>query len=204
MKKIEVISKTSYAVTLNLFQGLLLSEKPQMLNPVQHDRNNNLFLRWRLFTILFILVGLSLTSCISEFKEISISKINGFNVTKMSSSGIEGEINVTITNPNNTSFKVYKSKADITYGDAKLGTARIVKKVKVPANSSIDHTFVLKGDLKDLSLASLPNLMMGKGKKMEINGYIKAGKWFYKKKFPIDEKQKIPSLDFKGGIPGFR
>lgn len=157
----------------------------------------------KLIAALLILLGLVQASCISEFKEISVSRINGFNVTKMSSSGIEGEINVTITNPNNTSFKVYKSKADIAYGDAKLGTARIVKKVKVPANSSIDHTFVLKGDLKNLSMASLPGLLMGKSRKMEINGYIKAGKWFYKKKFPIDEKQKIPSLDFKGGIPGF-
>jgi LEA14-like dessication related protein len=153
--------------------------------------------------IALALIGFFLFSCISEFKEISISKINGFKVTKLTASGIEGEINVTINNPNSTNFKVYRSEAVIMYGEMKLGTAKIVKKVKVPANSSIEHTFILKGDLKDLSFSSLPGLLMGKNKKMEIQGHIKAGKWYYKKKFPIDQKQKIPVLDLKGGIPGF-
>lgn len=153
--------------------------------------------------ILAIFSVLLLSSCIGEFKELSISRINGFKVTNMSASGIEGEINVTISNPNNVAFKVYRSKAEITYGDTKLGTAHIAKKVKIPANSSIEHTFILKGDLKDVSLASLPGLLMGKNQKMEIKGHIKAGKWFYKKKFPIDEKQKIKGMDLKGGIPGF-
>jgi LEA14-like dessication related protein len=155
------------------------------------------------YIVLFVIIGLIQQSCISEFKEISVSRINGFKVTKMAASGIEGEINVTINNPNTTNFKVYRSRADIFYGDMKLGTAHIAKKVKVPANSSVDHTFFLKGDLKNVSMTSLPSLLMGKNQRIEIKGYIKAGKWFYKKKFPIDEKQKLKGLDFKGGIPGF-
>ena len=152
--------------------------------------------------ILIIISTLLLTSCIGEFKEISISRIDGFKVTKLSPSGIEGEINVTINNPNSTSFKIYRSKATIMYGDLKLGTARITKKVKIKANSNAPETFILKGDLKDMSIASLPNLLMGKGKQMEIKGNIKAGKWFYKKKFPIDQKQKMSGIDFMGAIPG--
>jgi LEA14-like dessication related protein len=152
--------------------------------------------------ILIALTGFILTSCIGEFKEISISRIDGFKVTKLTASGIDGEINVTINNPNSTSFKVYKSKATIMYGDVKLGTARIVKKIKIQANSNVEQTFILKGDLKNLSFSSLPDLLMGKGKQMEIQGHIKAGKWYYKKKFPIDQKQKMSGIDFKGVIPG--
>ena len=120
----------------------------------------------------------------------------------MDLNSVEGEINVTINNPNNKSFKVYKSKAIVLVGGTKLGEARIVKKVKIAANSSVDNTFVLHGDFKGLNLGTLANITMGKPM-VEINGYLKAGKWFYKKKFPIDQKQKISGQDFKGLLPGF-
>ena len=153
--------------------------------------------------ILIILISILLSSCIGELKEISITRIDSFKINKLTASGIDGEINVTINNPNSKSFKIYKSRATIMYGDTKLGTARIVKKVKIKANSNASETFVLKGDLKDISFSSLPGLLMGGSKKMEIKGHIRAGKWYFKKKFPIDEKQKMPALDLKGTIPGF-
>lgn len=152
---------------------------------------------------LIIAIALFLFSCISEFKELSVSSIDDFKVTKITKDGIEGEIKVSIKNPNSMSFKVFRSKADIIYGGMKLGKAKIVKKVKIPANSSATHTFYLKGNTKDMSIAELPGLLAGKNKQMEIKGYIKAGKFFYRKKFPIDEKQRLKGLDFKGGIPGF-
>lgn len=152
--------------------------------------------------IAIALIGLLMGSCIGELKEVSISSINDFKVTKLTTQGIEGEIKVTIKNPNSVAFKVFRSKADIMYGDVKLGKAKIARKVKVPANSSAEHTFLLKGDLKDVSMADIPGLLMGKNKQMEIKGFIKAGKWYYKKKFPIDEKQRLKGLDLKGGFPG--
>ncbi len=152
---------------------------------------------------MILLASLSLCSCVTEFKELSVSSIDDFKVTKLTADGIEGEIKVSIKNPNNMSFKVFRSKADIMYGGMKLGKAKIVKKVKIPANSSATHTFLLKGNTKDITIAELPGLLMGKNKQMEIKGYIKAGKLFIRKKFPIDQKQKLKGLDFKGGIPGF-
>ncbi len=151
---------------------------------------------------LLVVVALYISSCIGEFKEISVTNINDFKVTKITPSGIEGEIKVTINNPNPIAFKVYRSKAKIMFGEVKLGTARTAKKVKIAANSNAEQTFILKGDLKDVSMMELPMLLAGKNKQMEIKGDIKAGKWFYKKRFPIDKKQKIPGLDFKGGFPG--
>jgi LEA14-like dessication related protein len=154
------------------------------------------------FKVLIASVTLFLSSCIGELKEISINNINSFNLTKMDAKSLEGEINVSINNPNSRSFKVYKSKATIFVGGSKLGEARIVKKVKIAANSTIDNTFVLHGDFKELNLGTIANITMGKPL-VEIKGYIKAGKWFYKKKFPIDQKQKLSGQDFKGLLPGF-
>jgi LEA14-like dessication related protein len=146
---------------------------------------------------------LLLSSCVGELKELSISGINDFKITRLSPQGIEGEIAVTIKNPNSTSFRVYRSQAEILYGGVKLGRARSTKKVRIGANSEVEHVFVLKGDLKDVTLADLPTLFLSKNKPMEINGYIKAGKWYYRHKFPINQKQRLKGLDFKGGIPGF-
>jgi LEA14-like dessication related protein len=154
------------------------------------------------FRVLIIGVILFMSSCIGELKEISINNINSFKLTKMDAKSLEGEINVSINNPNNKSFKVYKSKATIFVGGSKLGEARIVKKVKIAANSSVDNTFVLHGDFKELSLGTIANINMGKPL-VEIKGYIKAGKWFYKKKFPIDQKQKLSGESFKGLLPSF-
>jgi LEA14-like dessication related protein len=151
--------------------------------------------------LIFSVIALC-SSCIGELKEISINNINNFKVTKMDLKSMEGEINVSINNPNSKSFKVYRSKATVFVGGNKLGTAKIIKKVKIPANSSVDNTFVLRGDFKELNFATIANITMGKPA-VEIKGYLKAGKWFYKKKFPIDQKQKISGQDFKGLLPGF-
>ena len=148
--------------------------------------------------LLFVTIVL-FTSC-KDFKEISISSINNFKVNKMDLKSIEGEINVTISNPNNTSFKVYKSKANVLIGGTKIGVARIKKKVKIAANSSVDYTFVLQGDLKGINFGSIANIMSGRPA-VEVNGYLKAGKWFYKKKFPIEQKQKISASNIKGLLP---
>jgi LEA14-like dessication related protein len=157
---------------------------------------------WVFKRILIFSVVAFLSSCVGEFKEISINNINNFKVTKMDLKSMEGEINVSINNPNSKSFKVYRSKATVFVGGTKLGTAKIIKKVKIPANSSVDNTFVLRGDFKELNFGTLANITMGKPA-VEIKGYLKAGKWFYKKKFPIDQKQKISGQDFKGLLPGF-
>ncbi len=156
----------------------------------------------KMYCRVFVLaIVLFMSSCIGELKEISINNINSFKLTKMDTKGLEGEINVSINNPNSRSFKVYKSKATIFVGGAKLGEARIIKKVKIAANSSVDNTFVLHGDFKELNLGTIASITMGKPL-VEIKGYIKAGKWFYKKKFPIDQQQKLSGQNFKGLLPG--
>ncbi len=152
--------------------------------------------------IIVFCLSLSLFSCVGELKEISINRITNFKINKIDLKSIDAEISVSIKNPNNKSFKVYKSKAQVFVGVTNLGAAKIVKKVKIPANSSIDNTFVLHGDFKDLNFSTLASITMG-SPALEIKGYLKVGKWFYKKKFPINQQQKISGKDFKGLLPGF-
>jgi LEA14-like dessication related protein len=86
---------------------------------------------------------------------------------------------------------VYRSSCDVYYGDTYLGKARIKKRIRIPGNSNKQHIFNLKGKFKNVSLADATKLLSGKSQSIELKGYIKAGKFFYKKKFPINQKQKI-------------
>jgi LEA14-like dessication related protein len=141
-----------------------------------------------LLPLLFIVLAFS--SCIKDFKEISVSRIDGFKIKEMTREGMKAEVTVTIDNPNSTGFNVYRSSCDVYYSGSYLGKAKLTKKVKIAPNSNVEHTFELSGTFKDMSL-DLAGLLNGKGQSMELKGYLKAGKFYYKKKFPIDKKQKI-------------
>ena len=141
----------------------------------------------RLFALTLILIT-GLNSC-KNFEEVKISTINSFKIKELNAKGIEAEITVTIDNPNPFAFKIYKSSIDIKYGNTNLGTAYLSKKVRIPAHSNKEHIFTLKSDFKGISLADIMALMDGKGKKLEFNGYVKAGRFIYRKKILINQKQ---------------
>lgn len=140
---------------------------------------------------LLPLLALFLFSCVKDFQEISISTIDNFQVKQLTQEGIEAEVKVKIKNPNSVGFNVYRSSCDVYYGETYLGKAKLNKKVRIAPNSDVEHTFKLSGKFKDISFASLTGLLAGKSQNLELKGYIKAGKFFYKKKFPVDRKQKI-------------
>jgi LEA14-like dessication related protein len=141
----------------------------------------------RLSHLLLLICSFVLFSC-TEYKEVSISSMSDFKVKKLGLDGIEAEITITIDNPNALGFNVYRSKAELSYGGVSFGKAKIKRRVHVPANSKKEHTFKLKGDLKNVTLADLTNLIGGK-KKVELKGYLRVGRFFYRRKFPIDQKQ---------------
>ncbi len=145
-----------------------------------------------------------LISACGPYQEITVSKINDFKVTKVSASGIEGEIYITINNPNSIGFTIFPSSADITYGDVMLGRAYLKKKVKVGAKSAAEQVFSLKGSFKDVTLTKIFSLFSGGNKMMEVKGYLRAGKWFYKKRFPLNQKERVKNFGAdKGILPGF-
>jgi hypothetical protein len=72
-----------------------------------------------------------------------------------------------------------------------LGRAETNSKTFIPANSDAVHTFRITGNFRGISLASLANLSMGRLGELEIKGKLKAGKWFFKKRFAVSHTQKI-------------
>jgi LEA14-like dessication related protein len=140
--------------------------------------------------MVVLLLTISMTSC-TEYKEVSISSIRNFRVKSLNLTGIEAEIDAGIKNPNALGFKIYKSDCDVFYGTVKLGKAKLTKNVRVGANSDDTHTFLLKADFSNIGYQDIATLLGKSRSNLELKGYIKVGKWFYKKKIPVEKNDVV-------------
>lgn len=125
-------------------------------------------------------------------KEITVTNVNNFSLQKMSLQEIEGELQLTIKNPNTVGFSIYKSEFDIIYGDVKLGKARLHKRVHIGANTEKIYTFKLKSTPENINLMDILKLAGNASSGMiRIKGELKAGKLFIKKRYPVDYAERI-------------
>jgi len=143
-------------------------------------------------SLIIFLVGLvTLTSC-KSYQDISVTSVDNFHLNKINSEGIDGEIKLKIKNPNAVGFSIYPSSFDITFSGIRLGKAKLDKRVHIDANAERVYTFNLKSDLKELNVFdALKLLNMDNLGKIEVNGDLKAGKFFLKKKFPVNYTDKV-------------
>lgn len=141
--------------------------------------------------LLLFIVSISFCSC-KNLKELTVSDVEGFNLNKVSAEGIEGEIKLKIKNPNTTGFSIYRSEFDITFSGIRLGKAKLHKRVHIAANCERVYTFKLKSGPKDLNIFDAIKLLNSDNLgKIEVQGDLKAGKFFLKKKFPINYTDKV-------------
>ena len=132
-------------------------------------------------------------SC-KDVKELQVSGISGFKLNKISTEAIDADVNVKIKNPNTSGFKIGKSEFVVSYEGIKIGTAKLLKKVKIKGNAETAYTFKLETVFKNnVSLDNVLALLEGftrKGK-VEIKGDLNVSKFLVKKKFPITFSEKI-------------
>lgn len=142
-------------------------------------------IRLILFSVVFFLM-----SC-KDFKEAQVTGVKGFKVNKIDSKGINADLLLGIKNPNNIGFSIYRSEFDVIYNGINLGKARSSKRVHIKANAEETYSFNLKSDFKDINLMDIMKLVQGGGNGMvQVKGNLKAGKFYLKKKFPVDVKEK--------------
>lgn len=140
-----------------------------------------------LFITLFFLIN----SC-KPFKEAECTGIKGFKVNKVDLSGIDADIQLGIKNPNTIGFSVYPSEFDVIYNGVNLGTAHSSKRVHIAANTEKIYNFNLKSSFKNASMIDIMKIVSGGGKGMlQITGNMKAGKFYLKKKFPVNVKERV-------------
>lgn len=128
-----------------------------------------------------------------ELKELQYTGVKGFKVKKISTAGIDADILLGIKNPNAYGFSIYKSEFDVSYSGIYLGKAKLTKRVHISGNAEETYSFNLKSDFKNVNLTDVMTLLAGSTKKgmIEIKGNLKAGKFYLKKRFPVDVKERV-------------
>ncbi|MGZ3921094.1 MAG: LEA type 2 family protein [Bacteroidia bacterium] len=140
----------------------------------------------------FLLLLLIFVTGCKDFKEIQVTGVKGFKVNKIDAQGINADLLLDIKNPNTMGFSIYRSEFDVMYNGINLGKARSSKRVHISANSQETYSFNLKSDFKDINLMDIMKLVNGGGGNgmVHVKGDLKAGKFYLKKKFPVDVKEK--------------
>lgn len=142
--------------------------------------------------VLLLPLALHLGSC-KPLKELECTGVKGFKVNKIGTEGIDGDIQLSIKNPNKVGFSIYKSEFDIRYSGVYLGKAKLRKKVHIKANREEIYSFNIKNDFKDVNLVDIMKVLGGASFKnhIEVKGDLKVGKIYIKKKIPVDLKEKL-------------
>jgi LEA14-like dessication related protein len=140
---------------------------------------------------LFILTSLFLLSC-KGYKEITVTNVDSFYLNKITTEQIEAEVNVKINNPNTMGFSIYPSECDIVFSGIRLGKAKLDKRVHIDGKTEKIYTFKLNSKIADLNpLDALRLLNVEKLGNIEVKGELKAGKFYLKKKIPVNYTDKV-------------
>jgi LEA14-like dessication related protein len=145
----------------------------------------------KIVNFLLVLSVVYFTSC-KSFKETEFTGVKNFKINKVDMSGIDADIKLGIKNPNTIGFSIYPSTFDVIYAGVNLGKAHSTKRIYINAKSENVYTFRLKSDLKNVTMMDVMRLVNVGGKGIiEVKGDIKAGKFYLKKKFPVNVKERV-------------
>ena len=143
------------------------------------------------FKLFIIFISVFLFSC-REMKEIKVISVEGFYVNKLTAENIDAEIKLKIDNPNTMGFSIYPSQFDVTFSGIRLGKAKLHKRVHLSSGAEKVYTFKLNSKLSELNPLDILRLMnLENLGKIEVNGDLKVGKFYFKKKYPVNYTDKV-------------
>lgn len=141
--------------------------------------------------LFIIIASVFLFSC-REAKEIKVTSVESFYVNKLTVENIDAEIKLKIDNPNTMGFSIYPSGFDVTFSGIRLGKAKLNKRVHLNANSEKIYSFKINSKLSELNPLDILRLLnMENLGKIEVNGDLKVGKFYFKKKIPVSYTDKV-------------
>jgi len=144
--------------------------------------------------ILFFIFCVFATSC-HMYEEITFTGVENINITNLTKDGVEAEISARIHNPNFYSFTIHESDVDATIGGINTGKINLTDKVIINGNSEESYTFKIHSKFSNLDLSDflkIAAIAMSRNVKVELKGYLKAGKGFITKNIPVNIVQEIP------------
>jgi LEA14-like dessication related protein len=148
--------------------------------------------KYFLFIILSLL-SIGLFSC-AEIQPVTIGGVQNAKVKSLSTAGVDFTFDMKIKNPNKMRITVFPTFFDASVNGIDAGKIKIDKKVRIKANSDDIAEFHVKSDFSTLGLANIASvisMVSSKSATVTLKGDVKAGKWYYRKKFPVEFKKQI-------------
>jgi LEA14-like dessication related protein len=145
---------------------------------------------WR---IACCLLSVGFFSC-KEIQPVTIGGIENVKLHKLSREGIEFDLGIKIKNPNKIGITVFPASFALTINDIDAGNIKLNKKVKIKGNSDEVLIFQIKSDFSKLRLEDITkvlSIISSKSATIYIKGEIKVGKWYYRKKIPVEMMKTI-------------
>lgn len=164
-------------------------------------------------TALFANSGLNLEPCFedlsadeleslnpesAEFSDPEVMGMENFSIERKDGKMLIG-FDFIIKNPNKIGFVIKPSSLFVTMAGQDVGWVRISEKLKIKRKSEAGYPFMLVGNGTDFvksTFSSIWSLIIGEGIDFNIKGTIKAGVFFFKKKWKVDFTYKMSNDEF--------
>jgi len=143
--------------------------------------------------LFFLALGLAFASC--SIQPVTVTGVQDMKFNKLDATGVQFEAGLKVKNENRMGFRIVKSELDCKMNGVHMGTIKLDKKIKVRGTSEEVHPVKLSASLTDVigSLPSLLQMVQKKSGNIELTGYVTAGVFIFRKKFPVNIKQnKVP------------
>lgn len=134
----------------------------------------------------------------TDFEEPEVMGAENFAVERKDGKMYIG-FDIIIKNPNKLGFVIKPSSLFLTIADVDMGWVRVEEKIKIKRKSERSYPFALKGNASDFvksAFSGVWSLILGKGVDFRLKGTVKAGVFFFKKKWKIDFTYNMTNDEF--------
>lgn len=134
----------------------------------------------------------------TEIKDLVFKGMENFSVERKNGKVYIG-FDYVIENPNKINFVIKPSSLFLKIADQDVGWVRIEEKIKIKKKSEAGYPFMMVGDASNFvksAFSGIWGLITGAGIDFNIAGKLKAGLWFFKKKWPVDYTYKMTNEEF--------
>jgi hypothetical protein len=134
----------------------------------------------------------------TEFEDLIFKGMENFSVERKNGKMYIG-FDYVIENPNKLNIVIKPSSLFLKIADQDCGWVRIEEKIKIKKKSEAGYPFMMVGDASNFvksAFSGVWGILTGEGIDFNIAGKLKAGLWFFKKKWPVDYTYKMTNEEF--------
>lgn len=133
-----------------------------------------------------------------NFTEPEVMGMENFSVERKNGKMYIG-FDITIKNPNKLAIIIKPSSLKLNIADQDVGWVRVEDKMKIKRKSEASYPFLLVGNSGDFvksAFSSIWSLIIGDGIDFNVKGAVKAGVFFFKKKWKLNITYKMTNEEF--------